>query len=118
MYEDDVKGHGVMMNSSYTVTESMYAPVDRTTFNMHELFLIDEGKTGLAITNRADWVDVRELNAGQDAGWISNSGFREFDVVTGETRFEWWALDHVSLSESNTTIFNLDGPPPLAGNFL
>ena len=117
-YEGDATGHGLIMNSSYSITDLMYPPKLILNFNMHELNIIEEGKTALAIMGRAEFVDVSELGVGQEAGWVSNVGFREFDIATGQTKFEWWALDHVPLSASSVKINNLDGPHPIGWNYL
>lgn len=89
--------------------------------NMHELNVINDGRTGLYITHKSDWVDLSELSAfgvEEEAGWVMNIGFREIDIASGEVLFEWWALDHVPLSTSSTRIENLEGPPPKGWNFL
>lgn len=106
------------MDNSFTITDSLYAPKAMGNFNMHELLVIDEGRTSLQIINKADFVDISELGLDIDEGWVVNIGFREVDIATGRTNFEWWALDHVPLSESSAEVANLDGPHPRGWNFL
>ena len=116
-YGNDTKGHGFIMNSSFSMTETIYAPKTIAIFNMHELNIIEEGRTALHIIQKADFVDVSELGLGQDAGWVANIGFREVDMVTGKTKFEWWAVDHVLLEASSVAV-NIQRPYPNAWNFL
>lgn len=88
---------------------------------MHELNVIDGGRRALHIESRPRYVDVTELGIdGVNAGWVADLGFRETEVSTGRTTFEWWAADHVSLSESSVSYSaqDLRGPPPMAWNWL
>lgn len=85
---------------------------------MHEFNIIEEGRTGLAIIGRTELVDISELGIYEEVGWVANVGFREFDVATGQTKFEWWALDHVPLSASSEKIGKIKGPHPSGWNYL
>ena len=118
VYGDDKTGHGVVMDKSYNVTNSLYPPKLVMNFNMHELNIVEGGRTALAIIGRSELVDTSELGLAKDVGWVSNMGFREFDIATGENIFEWWALGKVQLSESTVEIDSLEGPHPRAWNFL
>jgi hypothetical protein len=115
----DPKGHGILMDSSFTITDTMHVPNDIYNLDMHGLRIIEDGKTGLHINHKTEWVDVADLaprGIEQDAGFVMNSGFREFDVETGRTKFEWWMHDHVPLSHSPVKIKYLDGPYPTGWN--
>jgi hypothetical protein len=114
---EDKTGHGVIMNSSFSITDLMYPP-KLAMNNMHEFNIIEEGRTGLAIIGRTELVDISELGIYEEVGWVANVGFREFDVATGQTKFEWWALDHVPLSASSEKIGKIKGPHPSGWNYL
>ena len=86
---------------------------------MHELNIVDNGRTGLHANHKTEFVDISVLatrGVDQENGWVMNSGFREFDVASGRTTFEWWMLDHVSLNDSVSLIQLLDGPYPTGWN--
>ncbi|RDW69191.1 hypothetical protein BP6252_08211 [Coleophoma cylindrospora] len=118
VFGEDTTGHGVVMNDSYVVTENIYPPRLVPTFNMHEFNIVEEGRIGLAIIGKAEYVDVTDLGLEQEVGWVHNQGFREFDVATGDTKFEWWTLGHVHLSASSVKIDHLDGPHPRGWNWF
>jgi hypothetical protein len=115
---DDWKGHGIIMNSSFATVQTIQAPKPIKNFNMHELNIIEDGRTALHIIAKPDRANITELGTGKSVGWIANHGFREMDIATGKTTFEWWALDHVPLSASSVLLKNLDGPLPKSWNFL
>ena len=85
---------------------------------MHELNIIDNGQRALHLMDRSRLVDCSGLGIqGVDKGWVLDTGFREMDL-TGETIFEWWATDHISVDESYVEVRNLDVPYPFSWNFL
>lgn len=106
------------MDNSYRITAEIHAPKLVPVFNMHELNIIEDGKKGLAILGKAEFADISVLGLDIDVGWVLNLGFREFDIATGETLFEWWAMDHVPLDHSNVKIENINGPHPRGWNWL
>lgn len=117
----DRKGRGVILDNSYEVTHSINVSRTLRNMNMHELNVISEGKTALHIINRSTWtdlIDLEEFMETDEAGWVSETGFREVEVDTGKVLFEWWALDHVSIAESSVEVQGLEGPAPAGWNFL
>ena len=105
----------MILDSSFTITDSVHVPKAIANLNMHELNVVDDGRTALHIIHKTDWVDVSELaefGVDREAGWILNVGFREVEIATGRTKFEWWMLDHVPLSDSSVEIIGLEGPHP------
>ena len=109
------------MDNSYTAISDIQMPEVLQSMNMHELNVYQEqGRTkALYITHRAQFVDTRALNyRGLGNGWVGNIGFREVDLFTGEGLFEWWAADHVELTESTISIDSLSGPYPKTWNWL
>ena len=112
-------GYGYLLNASYDLETRVKAPKAVDTFNMQEFLVVDNGKSALSIVDRPEYVDVSTVEGvWRDAGYVDNMGFQEVDVATGETKFIWWALDHVPLTESEAEFGAIDGPPPSAWNFL
>ena len=117
-YGDDTKGHGTVLDSSYSSAYNVTAPVEVTNFNMHEYNVFEEDNQvkALHILQEPKFMDIRELeHQGLEAGWVADLGFREVDVASGVTLFEWWATDHRSLIESNVELKNVEGPPQCPG---
>ena len=113
------KGQGIIMDSSYTVVNNISVPKLIRNFNMHEFKLIHDGKSALHILFRPEYVELdKTLGSGQETGWILNMGFQEVDTDTGEVHFQWWAYPEVQPQESKVEIYDLDGPPPKAWNWL
>ena len=114
----DPTGRGVLMDSSYRII-NVFTP-DKTEhyMNMHELKILDSGDSALFFAQRTELVNTTDLNIpGIDMGYILNVGFRQVDVRTGETQFEWWAHPEVSLAESTRDVKNL-GPWPVSWNWF
>jgi hypothetical protein len=118
MWKHDKTGRAMIMDNSFELTDLFTPPVTFHNFNMHEFNIINEGRTAMSIMTRSQYIDVRQLKLDRDAGWVLNTGFREFDVSTGETLFEWWALDHLSLTESSMPVGDMDKPLPQGWNWL
>lgn len=112
------KGHAVVMDNSYRVANVIEAPKAIEKFNMHELTLADRGKTALHIIGRSRLMDVSKLDLDQEAGWVCDNGFREVVVNTGETSFEWWLSDHISLLESTKAVVHISRQYPNCWNAL
>lgn len=87
----DSKGHGIILDSSYNITKPVYAPPDSTAFDMHEFILLGNGKTAVHLLQKPR--NEKALLPAGDArsGWYMDNGFREVDIATGDTIFEWWA---------------------------
>lgn len=111
--------HGIVLDASYTAVRNVTGPEETPDFNMHELNVIDDGRSALHFMDRSEYMEVSELGIdGVKQGWILDTGFREMDVKTGETKFEWWASKHVGVSESTVKVDRLENPYPLSWNWL
>lgn len=122
---NDRKGHGFVMNSSYQITQEVHTSSTINAFNMHELNLVEDGTKALYLLYEPMRIDLEELQSdnpdlGFEVGWVADMGFREVDLATGNVEFEWWASRsmHVSLTESEVAIKDLNGPWPRAWNWL
>lgn len=119
-YGDGItRGKGHVLDNSYQKEHAIFAPPAIDSFNMHELRVVDGGRSALHIIWRPEYIDVTELGlSGSRAGWVGNMGFREVAIATGETLFEWWSLAHVPLSESSWITDDLRGPSPTAWDYF
>ena len=59
--------------------------------NMHEFRIINDGRSALVIVG---------IISKRPVGLVTSSGFREVDIATGETLFDWMSLRHINISES------------------
>jgi hypothetical protein len=98
-YIIDRKGVGLVMNSSFDVSELVNAHPKSERFDMHEFRVIEGEESRLLIATEIVPVNVTELNLEFDTTWINSYGFQERGR-DGNILFEWWALDHISLMES------------------
>jgi len=96
---------GIFMESSYEVSKVFDMRGDHQIRpNMHDLNLIDDGKRALMLTtptqHMSHIVVPGEFDGQCRVEW---QGFKEVDVESGETLFEWSAEDKLSVAE--TTYF-------------
>lgn len=119
-YGDGVtRGQGLVLNDAYEQRTVVSGPAEMHSFNMHELKIVDGGQSALHILWKPEYIDVSELGLpDRKAGWVGNMGFREVDLESGNTVFEWWSLDHVPLQESSWPVSKLEGPAPTAWDYL
>ncbi|KAJ5367250.1 hypothetical protein N7541_001191, partial [Penicillium brevicompactum] len=68
-------------------------------YDMHELNSVDNGSAILTIHYIPHIWDLSEIG-GPSVGYIRTCGFQEIDVATGAINFEWDALDHIGIAES------------------
>jgi len=109
------------MDNSYTITDTIYAEPDIFNLDMHGFQVIKNGRIGLHVNHKTKWLNLSSLadqGITQEAGFVQDSGFREFDIKTGRTIFQWWMSDHVPLSYSVNKVEHLDGPSPHGWNPL
>jgi len=66
----------------------------------HEFTIIDGGKSAIMSIEKAQ--NVSSVTSKDPDGFrIMNQGFREIDLATGRTKFEWFAFDHgVTVNDS------------------
>ncbi|KAK5714201.1 hypothetical protein LTR15_011109 [Elasticomyces elasticus] len=119
-YGDGVtRGQGLVLNDAYEQRTVVSGPAEMHSFNMHELKIVDGGQSALHILWKPEYIDVSELGLpDRKAGWVGNMGFREVDLESGNTVFEWWSLDHVPLQESSWPVSKLEGPAPTAWDYF
>ncbi|WP_165358713.1 arylsulfotransferase family protein [Haloactinopolyspora alba] len=108
--DNSTQGHGkgefVIMNNSYevitTVTTTGTARAD-----FHEITITDDGTALLASYPTVGGQDLTEFDGPKD-GYVLDGVIQEVDIATGEVLFEWSALDHVDLSETENSMEDRD----------
>lgn len=110
----------MILNNSFDVIAEIHVPRTMSYLNMHELKILDDGKKALYITPRTEVVDfeAQGLDLETEVGFLSDQGFHERDLTTGEVLFEWWAADHLPLNESSGEISDLTGPWPAGWSWM
>jgi hypothetical protein len=93
---------GYITNSAYQVHDKVNVNRHATIFDIHEFYVIDEGKIALMTTTKVQSRNVSELGVSElTEKRVANKGFQEVDLATGNINFEWDALENgVSLTES------------------
>lgn len=95
-------GDAIIMNEGYEIEKSIDSVGNNTGPNMHDFLLIDGGKTALMLTmNGAEETEV-DLPALDFKGTckVRYQGFKEIDVETGLTKYEWNDKGIIGLEES------------------
>lgn len=103
--EEDPRGVGWIMNHNFQLRKSVHMHDMIPSFNMHEFNILDNGRTALVVTKDPEFRHIpfpstNKPSSKQIRVKISNNGFQEIDILTGEVLFGWNALDHVALSET------------------
>ncbi|GIZ47263.1 hypothetical protein CKM354_001036000 [Cercospora kikuchii] len=89
--------------------------------NMHEFNVIDNGKTVLHLTKRSierDITGVKQSSTSSQTGRIVDNGFVEVDLASKKILFEWWAADHVPLTDSSGVVSGLTQKAPQGWNWI
>ena len=96
---------GVILNSSYEVVKTVTSSNGQGYSDMHEFSVIENGKSALLIVTQ--WRNVsgglfnKADNPATNVTYLLDSGFQEVDIETGRMKFEWWAFDHISASDTH-----------------
>ncbi|EAW06851.1 uncharacterized protein ACLA_085460 [Aspergillus clavatus NRRL 1] len=99
-------GHGVILKNNYEITNQLPFRPELGAFDIHEFNILNDGKSGLAITYRERETGMEDLARPDERTAILSGGFVELDINTAETTFEWDSFQNVPLSESNRYGFN------------
>lgn len=94
---------GVIMDNSYKIVKTLDIK-HAELVNMHEFSVIENGTRALVLV---DHLGKPTLDETREIGYFNNDqlcktnfdGFREVDLETGETIFEWSSKGHISLTE-------------------
>ncbi|KAF7192949.1 hypothetical protein HII31_05760 [Pseudocercospora fuligena] len=106
----------LQINSSYQIAPELKDAV----LNMHEFNPVNDGKSALHIIQRSIEKDVTTVkhDTGEKIGRIVDNGFAEIDLSTRKVLFEWWASDHIALSDSSGVVAGLSQKPPRGWNWI
>ena len=88
-------------DSSYNIQKKVESKDDSEP-NMHEFSIFDGGKSAILTVEKVEKKDVSSLTSKHPDGFDTlSTGFRKIDLGTGQTKFEWFALDHgVTVNET------------------
>jgi hypothetical protein len=94
------KAEGLILNGRYEKTHSVAISEEISDFNMHEFAVSGTQQTALYTTKKMIFHNHSDIARPEVELWIIYDGFREVDLHSGETVFEWSCVDHVDLHES------------------
>lgn len=94
------EGEFVVMDQSYREIATVTTPDTHADF--HELTLTSEG-TALLISYPTVQRDLSDLDGPED-GYVKDSVVHEVDVATGDVLFEWSALEHIPMTDSESPL--------------
>lgn len=91
------KGAGILLDSSYQVKQRISNSVGDGLMDLHEFNVINGGRSALMVTHRDISITFPSADASDKlySQRMDDNGFQEVDIITGQTMFEWWALDHI-----------------------
>ena len=101
------RGHGTIMDKSYTVVKEIDRSGAGTSGDMHEFRMTphSNGTSVLMTVYQPRMFDLTtnpKYRIRNGAGWITEGVFQEVDIETGATLFEWRSTDHLDPSLSYT----------------
>lgn len=99
------EGVGVILDSSYTIQQTVAVFEEPERFDMHEFNILHDGNSALIITRQAKYYSSPIGVDKTHNGWVDHMVFRDVDISSNEVKFHWSTEDHIPLSES------YEGPP-------
>ncbi|GIK05816.1 hypothetical protein Aspvir_009929 [Aspergillus viridinutans] len=106
-FED--QGHGVILKNNYEIQNKLPLRPDLGSFDIHEFNILDDGKTGLAMTYRENEIGLEDFGRPEERTAVLSGGFVRLDLNTADILFEWDSLNQVPLHES--VHYGPDSPP-------
>ena len=95
-------GASLILDSSYNIVDNIVDDIGRGTLNMHEFNVVGNGQSALHIISQARFIDGTRTSDQERTGWITDGGFRDYDIDGRKTTFSWWASEHINSSEATT----------------
>lgn len=96
-------GAGLLLDATLNISHQVHSAVGNGIENMHEFNVVENGRRALMITYQSYYRQFSASKGYTSSGplrSIGNPGFAEVDIATGSVIFEWWAIDHISPTES------------------
>lgn len=101
------RGYGLILDSSYSVVESVQSQAGDVPSDQHEFKVIDGGKSALVTVFGPHQYDLSAYGITGGLGWIMDCSFQEIEIGTDKVLFEWSSLNYVPPTASfvapNTT---------------
>jgi len=92
-------GAGVLLDSSYQEAMNVTLPPELR-LNIHEFSLLDDGSAAIILFDKESQEEDLSTGNSSWSGPLISNGFREIDLRSRETLFEWNSSDHVWIYES------------------
>ncbi|KAH2206214.1 hypothetical protein KXW59_000669 [Aspergillus fumigatus] len=108
-WDNEDQGHGVILKNNYEIQKKLPFREDLGAFDIHEFNILDDGKTGLAMTYREQEISLEDFGRPEERTAILSGGFVRLDLNTADILFEWDSLNQVPLHES--VHYGPDSPP-------
>jgi len=109
--EDLTERAAFIADSAYNIEKKLVIK-EGADYDIHEFTVVDDGKSAIMTHEKEQPQNVSSMTSKYPDGYKArNKGFREINLSTGRTVFEWYALDHgVTIEESfNLVELNEDG---------
>jgi hypothetical protein len=107
------RGHGVILDPTYTIVDTVQSGNDQPELDQHEFFLKDNGTSVLVtIYNQIPFDGA--ANGFPNVTWLQVGIFQEIDLATGNVTFQWTTIDYVPVSQS----YVLPGTTDISGDGL
>ncbi|KAF2084088.1 hypothetical protein K490DRAFT_49964, partial [Saccharata proteae CBS 121410] len=94
-------GAGLVLDESYNVVQEVSMSENTDSFNQHEFNVINNGKTALYVTQEGKNTEGACIGLGESKTYANTNGFREVEIASKSTIFDWNSLDHIPLNESS-----------------
>ena len=93
------RAKGVILDRSYGVVATVNAGLGRTSNDVHEFTVLEDGTAIFTIYQPAQY-DLTPYGGNQSVGWIVESIFQRVDIGTGHVLFEWRSSEHTTPADS------------------
>ncbi|EMC97987.1 hypothetical protein BAUCODRAFT_410032 [Baudoinia panamericana UAMH 10762] len=106
------RGAGIALDSAYRMIRNVTIPLEEgSVLDVHEFTLVDNGQSALLATSKVVLTSVGPASGNQQrTALIMNAEVQEVNISSGQKKFVWSAIDHISTNESTS-------PMPNKGSF-
>lgn len=94
------RGLGLILDSSYSVVESVQSQAGNVPNDQHEFNVLNGGRSALITIYEPLQYDLSAYGITSGIGWIMDCSFQEIEMGTNKVLFKWSSLDHVDLTAS------------------
>lgn len=113
-------GYGVILNNNYAIQKKIPYPKGMRlgAFDIHEFNILDDGKTGLAMTYRSHDTPLDDMGRPGETTSVLSGGFTVLDLSAGNVVQDWDSFGKIALHE--TVHFSSTSPaePPPGWDYV